>query len=65
MLRRERREKRYKRKSRELMKQLKKKYGFKSKKDIEDFLELAEMRLELQLLDHVERKSCEKINYIA
>jgi len=65
MLRRERREKRYRRKSRELMKQLKKKYGFKSKKDIEDFLELAEMRLELQLLDHVERKSREKINYIA
>ena len=54
----------YRRKSRELLKRLKEKYGFKSRKDIEDYLELVEADLELQLLEHVERKSREKTSYI-
>jgi len=64
MLKRERRERRYRRRSRELMKRLKEKYGFKSRKDLEDYLSLVEADFELQLLEHAERKSREKTSYI-
>jgi len=59
-----RREKRYRRRSRELLKRLKEKYGFKSRKDLEDYLDLVEADFELQLLEHAERKSREKTSYI-
>ena len=59
-----RKRKNYRRRSRELLKRLKEKYGFKSRKDIEDYLELVEADLELQLLEHAERKSREKTSYI-
>ena len=59
-----RREKRYRRRSRELLKRLKEKYGFKSRKDLEDYLDLVEADFELQLLEHAERKSREKASYI-
>ena len=64
MLTRKRRERRYRRRSRELLKHLKEKYGFKSRKDLEDYLSLVEADFELQLLEHAERKSCEKSSYI-
>jgi len=54
----------YRRKSRELLKRLKEKYGFKSWKDLEDYLDLVEADFELQLLEHAERKSREKLSYI-
>ena len=54
----------YRRKSRELLKRLKEKYGFKSRKDIEDYLDLVEAEFELQLLERMERKSREKLSYI-
>ena len=59
-----RREKRYRRRSRELLKRLKEKYGFKSRKDLEDYLDLVEADFELQLLKYAERKSREKTSYI-
>jgi len=58
------REKRYRRRSRELLKRLKEKYGFKSRKDLEDYLDLVEADFELQLLKYAERKSREKTSYI-
>ena len=58
------REKHYKRRSRELLKRLKEKYGFKSRKDLEDYLDLVEADFELQLLEQAERKSREKLSYI-
>ena len=54
----------YRRRSRELLKRLKEKYGFKSRKDLEDYLSLVEADFELQLLKHAERKSREKSSYI-
>ena len=59
-----RKRKNYRRRSRELLKRLKEKYGFKSRKDIEDYLDLVEAEFELQLLERMERKSREKLSYI-
>jgi len=59
-----RKRKNYRRRSRELLKRLKEKYGFKNQKDIEDYLDLVEAELELQLLERMERKSHEKLSYI-
>ena len=56
--------KHYRRRSRELLKRLKERYGFKSRKDLEDYLDLVEADFELQLLEHAERKSREKTSYI-
>ena len=58
------RERRYRRRSRELLKRLKEKYDFKSRRNLEDYLDLVEADFELQLLEHAERKSCEKADYI-
>jgi len=59
-----RKRKSYRRRSRELLKRLKEKYGFKSRKDIEDFLDLVEADFEMQLLEQAERKRREKVGYI-
>jgi len=62
---RRRRNRRFHGKSRELYKKLKEKYKFKSRKDLEDFLDLAESCLELQILEHLIRKTRQKPSYIS
>ena len=62
---RRRRKRRLHGRSRELYKELKEKYKFKSRKDLEDFLDLAESCMMLQVLEYIIHKTRQNPSYIS